>query len=250
MIQKKIIATILCFIMILLLSCPINQNETEENDQIPPLMKFRMLLINNSDMTVDFELKEVRIGAAALENTTDIFKSNDDYLNYLNNYSIKENFSEYDPGIGYDPVMFDISGRYDDAKAKGTISKDNSDDLVYYKYPTYGDESNLIRLVFSNTEERILAGWPKYYYSKLSNVVKYGFCYNLDNFDKKLWDFRLDQRVTFICYSINTDDPSGDITGYSEGKIYSLKVTINGPDDIQMEVLPETGEKIYIPSGR
>lgn len=160
-------------------TCLNNNKETPDSAMPTKYLKFKVNIVNNSDLPVDFVLKKVLIGGNVLENTEDIFLSNAIY-EYIKNSEpkgFKENI----------PISIDYFGKYDDAKIHGTIIKDNSDVLIFYDYlgeSGGGVETLLLRLNFSGSNEKILAGWPKYYYSKLPNVSLYGFSYCFYN-DKK-----------------------------------------------------------------
>lgn len=217
------------FVLILAtLTFSCNNEEPNGITKNPSPVKFKINFMNNSDLSVDVTLKRVSIGDNVLENTSDIFKSADEYHNYIN-YSTKEDFIEYE--YNYVP------------KPNVKLEMDNTGDIIHDILYTDDFQSVLLRLTFGNKDERILAGWPKYYYSKLKNVVLYGFNYDSDNYDKKIWDYRINENNDYLCYSIDSDDNTGNVKGYSSGTIYSIKVTINSPDDIKMEVLPETGSK-------
>ncbi|HOF01217.1 MAG TPA: hypothetical protein PK385_01095 [Spirochaetota bacterium] len=238
--NKIILLFLISIISIMISFSCLNNVDADPNSGIPmpKYLKFKVNIVNNSDLTVDYVLKEVLIGVNVLENTADIFLSQDIYESYKN-FDPKD-FVETDADKGNAFSVF--SYKYGDIKIRGNIKKENSDTLIFYDPLEYrGVETLLIRLLFNGSNEKILAGWPKYYYSKLSNVSLYGFSYRFGN-DKKIENHQNLTGNYGVRYSTNSDDSSGDITAYLNKTIYSLKVTINSPDDIQMEVLPETGE--------
>jgi hypothetical protein len=222
--------------MIINYSCVLDsESETITEAPYHPVIKLKVNFINNSDLTFDYSINNVEIGVTGLDNTPDIFRNYEEYLNFKNRYSINEDFKET-------PVIISGEGRFDDVNYKGIVLVDSSDDLIYYEDNMLRPLSSIsVKIKFSNNIEKILAGWPKYYYSKLSNVVKYGFCYNFVNFDKKIWDYWTGTEP-YITFSIDSDDSNGNIRGYLKNTLYSLRVTINSPDNIIFEVLPETGE--------
>lgn len=233
----------LCFLLLIfiLFGCP--SDEVKGGMPLPAHLKVIVEIENKTDFQIDYSLKEVRLGASAFEDKIDeIFIDQEHFDRFKNEYSIDvEYLEEY-------PFKIDMGGLYEDAKTEGSIDGDNSDKLVYYFYQHHHFKSFLIRFNFvdkagSENQERILAGWPKYYYSKLDNVFEYGFAYNFMNFDKKIKEAEDLRSVTALLYSIDSDDSEGALRFYERFKIYSLKVTINSLDDISVEVMPDTGSE-------
>ncbi|HOV15821.1 MAG TPA: hypothetical protein PK771_16145, partial [Spirochaetota bacterium] len=192
--------------------------------------------------------------------TSDIFPNDNEYL--YQNFGSKDVYLYLNSVTGdkENKDRFDVISPPTDLtndKYKGTISRDQISDIDivpnvlsdYYSRDSFRRDVKSFQLVlnFSNGQKKIIAGWPKHYYSKISNVVYYGFAYEYD-YDKKAgyhdpWasDRSSDSKFCFF-----RQDASGDIVPIGSNTIYSLKVTINNIDDIKIEVLPETGTPIPI----
>ncbi|HPY86778.1 MAG TPA: hypothetical protein PLG34_02210 [Spirochaetota bacterium] len=234
--MKNILLCFLSFLILIIFSCPVNNDNEENVAQKHVFIKLKFNLVNNTDMTVDYILNDVEIGYKGLENTTDIFVNNEEYLRYVSQ-SIDEEFKET-PVVDFYQSYYD---NFNDGNYQGSVIPDSSDDLIYYQNNIIRNPSSvLIRIKFSNEQEKILAGWPKYYYSKLTNVSYYGFAYFF-SFDKKIRNYWTENKPCMM-FSIDSDLPSGKIQGYLKNTLYSVRVTINSPDNIIFEVLPETGE--------
>ena len=135
------------FVLILAtLAFSCNNEEPNGRDEKPSSLKFKIVIINKSDLSADITLKKVEFGIGGLDNTSDIFGSVDDYNRFKNNYPIKEDFEEYDI-IDYKNI----------SKTKIQLGKDSTDDIFFNEFYYSGNfQSVLLRFNFSNKEERIL----------------------------------------------------------------------------------------------
>lgn len=235
-------------LVFLLTSCPGGDTGGGSGVSLPPPIKLKIKIVNNSSSGVNFSLKRARIGADGLENIEQIFNEDSmrTFEHFKENYSITEVFEEYDIPMYWDD-QHEKQDNWDRVKLEGTVLSGKTDTMVcYYNKRGYSISSVLLRLNFDSNEERVIAGWPKYYYSKLANVVKYGFFYSFVNYDKKIREF-IDNGGSGAMFSIDSDDPSGEITGYKFLTVYSLRLTINSVDDIILEVVEdETGKTFEV----
>lgn len=235
----------LLFIVIILNSCLLDNNSVSEDKAVPPI-KLQITIDNKSDVSVGFSLKGVYIGADGLENIEQIFSDDSfwTFERFKESCNINGGIEEQNLSSCWDS-QYKKQDNWDRVKLEGTVDSEGEDKIVcYYNESGHSLRSILLRLSFKNGEERILAGWPKYYYSKLENVAEYGFFYKFSNYDKKIREFR-DNGGNGFMFSINTDDSSGEITGYNQLTVYSLKLTINSVDDIKLEVDKEETGKTF-----
>ena len=95
--------------------------------------------------------------------------------------------------------------------------------------------SLLVEINFANGEVCYLAGWPEYYNDviKLENVKKFGFAYDVP-IDKKIDSYVKNNPSQ--CNEIFFFDESGNIGGEYLPTSYSMNITINSMDDIQLEI--------------
>ena len=95
--------------------------------------------------------------------------------------------------------------------------------------------SLLVEIKFANGEVCYLAGWPEYYNDviKLENVKKFGFAYDVP-IDKKIDSYVKNNPSQ--CNEIFFFDESGNIGGEYLPTSYSMNITINSVDDIQLEI--------------
>jgi hypothetical protein len=95
--------------------------------------------------------------------------------------------------------------------------------------------SLLVEIKFANGEVCYLAGWPEYYNDviKLENVKKFGFAYDVP-IDKKIDSYVKNNPSQ--CNEIFFFDESGNIGGEYLPTSYSMNITINSMDDIQLEI--------------
>jgi hypothetical protein len=235
---KRYLIFIGMFVVLLSFFSCFPEIETDGAQLLPPYTRFAMDIVNNSGMNAYYNFKAVSIGYQLIENSSDVFESDELYLS-LKDKEIKDgdtvnidkvmdfsNYLMYYDRYFTDMISFNILNKgdvYFDIKQK-ELNVDVFDRDV---------KAINLNLEFEGGEKRVIAGYPESYYSKLDNVVHYGIFYKFD----------YDKRGDGV--SPNYIDPiTKEITPIPWYTWYSIKITINSPDDIKVEVLPETGSRL------
>jgi hypothetical protein len=209
---------------------------------IPPCIQFELEIVNNSSIELDCRFVPMSIGYKLIENSNDVFDPKELYLALQ--YMPVEEGDRINIDEVIDFTKNDLWNNhalvYRDIKIKDTIFSINKDEDEHpykqtFSFDVYGRDVQClnINLEFDSGENRVITGYPKEYYSKEGNVVYDGLFYRFD-YDKR-------HNIKSPHY---IDPETKEITPIPWYTLYAVKIIVNSPDDINVEILPETGEEL------
>lgn len=224
--MKKNVLSLLPFIIFLfgIISCEEPEEVTDTND-IRPYINFQFNIENNIDTEVNVRLMKVIFGLS--EFNENIYVDEESYNKHINNRDKMLQQSGWEKKYPEN----DIYVRDKDIIDK-TMKGNTCEEMDFFLTTA---NSLLVEIKFANGEVCYLAGWPEYYNDviKLENVKKFGFAYDVP-IDKKIDSYVKNNPSQ--CNEIFFFDESGNIGGEYLPTSYSMNITINSMDDIQLEI--------------
>ena len=224
--MKKNVLSLLPFIIFLfgVISCEEPEEVTDTND-IRPYINFQFNIKNNIDTEVNVRLMKVIFGLS--EFNENIYVDEESYNKHINNRNERLQQSGWEKKY----PESDIYVRDKDIIDKA-IKSSTCEEIDFFLTTA---NSLLVEIKFANGEVCYLAGWPEYYNDviKLENVKKFGFAYDVP-IDKKIDSYVKNNPSQ--CNEIFFFDESGNIGGEYLPTSYSMNITINSMDDIQLEI--------------
>ena len=224
--MKKNVLSLLPFIIFLfgVISCEEPEEVTDTND-IRPYINFQFNIKNNIDTEVNVRLMKVIFGLS--EFNENIYVDEESYNKHINNRDKMLQQSGWEKKYPEN----DIYIRDKDIIDK-TMKGNTCEEMDFFLTTA---NSLLVEIKFANGEVCYLAGWPEYYNDviKLENVKKFGFAYDVP-IDKKIDSYVKNNPSQ--CNEIFFFDESGNIGGEYLPTSYSMNITINSMDDIQLEI--------------
>lgn len=224
--MKKKILSLLPFIIFLfgVISCEEPEEVTDTNN-IRPSINFQFNIKNNIDTEINIRLMKVIFGLS--EYNENIYVDEESYNKHINNRNERLQQSGWEKKY----PESDIYVRDKDIIDK-TMKGNTCEEMDFFLTTA---NSLLVEIKFANGEVCYLAGWPEYYNDviKLENVKKFGFAYDVP-IDKKIDSYVKNNPSQ--CNEIFFFDESGNIGGEYLPTSYSMNITINSVDDIQLEI--------------
>ena len=224
--MKKNVLSLLPFIIFLfgVISCEEPEEVTDTND-IRPSINFQFNIKNNIDTEINVRLMKVIFGLS--EYNENIYVDEESYNKHINNRNERLQQSGWEKKY----PESDIYVRDKDIIDKA-IKSSTCEEIDFFLTTA---NSLLVEIKFANGEVCYLAGWPEYYNDviKLENVKKFGFAYDVP-IDKKIDSYVKNNPSQ--CNEIFFFDESGNIGGEYLPTSYSMNITINSVDDIQLEI--------------